>query len=413
MIIFAKKHFSKKNAGMFSFLINLAIYFRAGLAIFARFVKRIFVPVADISLIFGGMFFITKFWERAVVYKSGGSYPWEFILIAVPVYIFIWLFSVWLSGGYDVPVKKIRILSGLLIGTVVILLGYSLLGENLRFSRALIIFGALWAVLVMLGIRYLLNAVSFSSFRFESDKNKRFVIVGDVDETLRIKNLLEKTTIRPDFIGLVDTSEKANEEAGFIGNINQLKDVIQIHEIDEAIFCSKSMSPERIIDFMTELQYANIDYKIAPQESMSIIGSNSINTSGDLYTLQVNAISNKSNKRFKRLLDLFASIVFLGSWPLMLFFVKKPFQFLINIITVLIGKNTWVGYASNETHENYKLPAIKPSVLNPLVLSKNKQSTGEFVDNINMLYAKNYSVSTDLRILAKGLSKLGNYPDKW
>ena len=38
MVIFAQKHFSNKNARLFSFLINSAIYFRAGLALINRFV---------------------------------------------------------------------------------------------------------------------------------------------------------------------------------------------------------------------------------------------------------------------------------------------------------------------------------------------------------------------------------------
>ena len=42
MIIFAKKHFNNKNALAFSFLIKLAIYFRAGLAIVKRFLEQIF-----------------------------------------------------------------------------------------------------------------------------------------------------------------------------------------------------------------------------------------------------------------------------------------------------------------------------------------------------------------------------------
>ena len=41
MIIFAQKHFSKKNAKAFSALINTAIYLRAMLAILARFFKNI------------------------------------------------------------------------------------------------------------------------------------------------------------------------------------------------------------------------------------------------------------------------------------------------------------------------------------------------------------------------------------
>ena len=57
MIIFAKKHFSQKNAKLFSFLINVAIYLRAGMAIFSRIIKKMVLPVFDLvaipSVLFG------------------------------------------------------------------------------------------------------------------------------------------------------------------------------------------------------------------------------------------------------------------------------------------------------------------------------------------------------------------------
>jgi GT2 family glycosyltransferase len=43
MIIFARKHFSKQNAATFTFIIRLAIYLRAGAAIFSRFIKKSFL----------------------------------------------------------------------------------------------------------------------------------------------------------------------------------------------------------------------------------------------------------------------------------------------------------------------------------------------------------------------------------
>jgi GT2 family glycosyltransferase len=58
MIIFARKHFSHKNAKAYSFIINIAIYFKAFLAILSRFVKKATLPLLDISTnIFGLLFY--------------------------------------------------------------------------------------------------------------------------------------------------------------------------------------------------------------------------------------------------------------------------------------------------------------------------------------------------------------------
>ena len=62
---------------------------------------------------------------------------------------------------------------------------------------------------------------------------------------------------------------------------------------------------------MLGLSHANVDYKIAPQESISIIGSNSIDTQGELYSLDFNLIAKSSNKRIKRLFDILSSIILL------------------------------------------------------------------------------------------------------
>jgi len=60
MIIFAKKHFSQKNAKLFSFLINIAIYFRASLAIGSRILKKAAVPFFGFHTYFGRIIFIKR-----------------------------------------------------------------------------------------------------------------------------------------------------------------------------------------------------------------------------------------------------------------------------------------------------------------------------------------------------------------
>ncbi len=408
MIIFARKHFSRKNAKSFSFLIKAAIFFRALLAIAGRFVRLIFLPLMDAAVIFAGIYFIKNYWESHVVFRSGGSYPIEFIAIAVPLYLLIWLFSVYISGGYDKPVRPVKIILGITIGTIFILSVYALLGEHMRFSRALIILGAGWAAVSMTSMRYLLNLMNFKNYKIGSGKNRHFVIVGDDEEAIRVAGLLQKTLINPGFIGLVSTYEKYDTTKGFIGNISQLADIIYIYKIDEAVFCSKSMPPQLIIDKMTELQSTNIDYKIAPPESMSIIGSNSINTSGELYVLNINAISRISNRRSKRLLDIATALLLLLFYPLAALFVKKPLGFFKNIFSVFFGFRSLVGFYPVKNTENHKLPAIRKGILTPVDAIKKQQVSEEISESLNILYAKDYKVVNDINIIFKGFSKLGS-----
>ncbi len=405
MIIFARKHFSQKNAKLFSFFINTAIYLRAFIAIINRSFNRIFLPLADTALIFTGFFFIKNYWEQNILFTKGGHYPMEFMTIAVPAYIFVWLLSVYLCGGYDKPIKPTKILQGLVTGTLIILVVYALLSEELRFSRALIVMGAAWSLLSMFIIRIILNILKLKNFKFETGKNRNFVIVGDKEETERVTSLLKQTSINPGLIGLVNINDTNNEGNGFIGNINQIKEIIEIYKIDEVIFCSKNMVTQEIIDKMSELKDTLVDYKIAPPESLYIIGSNSIDTSGDLYVVNINSISKFSNKRNKRFFDIMASLLLIIISPALLFFVKNTTGFFRNIFLVLFARRSWVGYNRNE--ESNKLPAIHKGILNPSDAFQKRTLDNEMITRLNMIYARDYRIMNDINILIKGIKELG------
>ena len=109
MVIFAQKHFSKNNAKLFSFLINIAIYLRASVAIIVRFIKKSLLPAFDffsISLISYGLSLIWK--------NKGIIFPIDLIKFAFPAYTLTWLISLTYAGLYDYPTKIINIFKGTL-----------------------------------------------------------------------------------------------------------------------------------------------------------------------------------------------------------------------------------------------------------------------------------------------------------
>jgi len=310
MVIFAKKHFTNKNARLFTQLINVAIYFRAFLAILSRLWERFFIPFADAILFYSGIYIITKLWEDQMVYVEGGDYPPAFFYYVIPSYIILWLLSIYFSGGYDKPVRIRKSILGILIGSVVILVLYALLPEHMRFSRAIILFGTLWGIMAIAGIRFVLHFFNISWVQLGDKQSKRFIVIGDEEEGKRVSDILKSSYLKPDFIGLVSSSDKLEKNDDFIGNLSQVVDIIHIYQIDEVIFCSKSIDHQTIIDKMTAWKTSQVDYKIAPENSLSIIGSNSIHTRGDLYTVHVNSVDNQTNKRNKRLFDVITQYFF-------------------------------------------------------------------------------------------------------
>jgi O-antigen biosynthesis protein len=407
MIIFARKHFTQHNARIFSFLIHLAIWFRAGLSIFWRFASNAFLPFMDAALIFVGIYFIKSYWEDNFIYLEGGSYPPAFMQIAVPAYILIWLLATYFSGGYDKPVKLIKILQGLFFGTVTILVFYALLSEAYRFSRALIILGAFWGLIAMLGTRLLLHVSNIKNFRLGTSDNKRYLVAGEIEEAERVAELLRKTELNPSFIGLVGIKESDTRSNGFIGTFDQIRDIITIYNIDEVVFCAKDVPARDMIDLMSELGQARIEYKIAPPESLSIIGSNSINTSGDLYMIEINSIARVNNRRNKRLFDMSASLILFLLSPVAIFMVKRPLGYLRNIIMVIAGKRSWIGYSAAGNNAELRLPAVRKGILNPSDALPKRSLSRDDLTRLNILYARNYQLSNDARILMKGFRHTG------
>ena len=402
MVIFAQKHFSGGRASIFSVLIHLAIYFRAFLSIVNRVFTRISVPLLDGLFIFAGYLILTPLWED---YKFQlGYYPSEFLQFVVPVYILIWLLAIFVSGGYKKPVNLLSVGRGVLWGAISILLIYSLVDERFRFSRALILLGTAWAAFVLILYRLIFYWLKIKSFGIDIKKVKKIAIAGHPDEAKRVKSVLQQTQIKSDFVGFIAIDETDFSE-DYIGSVSQLNEIVRINRLNEIIFCSGSISSGEIIRYMLELTSLDIDFKIAPPESISIIGSNSIHTAGDLYVVHVNTISKKSNRRKKRFFDVGTSLFLLVFSPVLILGFKHKSRYFSNLVRVLTGTKTLVGYIPDAGNRE-KLPSLKPGILTPADIFSKEVTDSSKDEKLNMLYARDYHVSTDVEIVFKNWKKL-------
>ena len=406
MVIFAKKHFTQKNAKLMANLINIAIYFRAFLAILSRFFSATILSFLDGVALFGGMILIKTIWEH-YKYSELNYYPDTYVKYFIPIYVIIWLFAVYINGGYDKPVKIKKSVTGVIAGTVIILVIYSLLPENLRFSRATILLGTVWGITVLPLLRLLLYWSGVSWIQIGGKAKKRLLVIGDEKETKRVISILNESYVKPDFIGKVSPNDKGEVKDDFLGNLTQVRDIITIYNINEVIFCSKNINHQNIIDKMAEWQETKVDYKIAPEDSLSIIGSNSINTQGDLYTINISAVSKPENRRTKRIFDFFMALLSLIFYPVLIFFVKKPLGLLKNIFLIIAGKKSWIGYYPVNDPKIH-LPKIKPGILSPLITLKNENPAKDIIVKANMLYARDYTVWKDFNLFFTGIKHLGD-----
>ena len=214
---------------------NLAIYFKAFLALVSQFFHKIAIPFLDAVLGYAGLAVISYYWGKMTVYEGVGSYPMILFALVLPAYFFIWLISTYFAGGYDKPYNIGKAVLGVATGSVFVLVLYALLPESLRFSRALILFGTLWLALEMTMTRLIGVWMGKESFLSKRNAKKRFILIGSPDEAQRVEALIQSTSIKPDFIGLVSSDTNETPE-GFIGRITQVPDIITIYKITEIIF---------------------------------------------------------------------------------------------------------------------------------------------------------------------------------
>lgn len=397
MIIFANKHFSKENARAFSFLIHLAIYLRAGMAIANRFVKTLFYPAVDALLTFLLLYHVASWYETHIKSTETGFFPPEFYLIALPAYVFLWVAALWINGGYDRPYYFSKAMVGFFYGTITALVLYALLPESLRYSRLLIIIGAIVFIAVHFSIRWILSYLPLEFFRIFRNKNKNIAIAGGKDETHRVGEILDHAAIPNATLFFVSPPDYPNGENYFTGNFRNLKEIIQVHKIDEVVFCSKDISSEAIISQMSYLGDMGLEFKIAPQESLFVIGSNSINSSGSWYSFDVNSVNRPENRRKKKIFDLFITLFLTVTFPFWLVFSSVRLIILKGIFQVLSGKKSWVGYCPQHK-QPVLLPQIKPGVFSVQKLITGNYSEAE-INHMNVLYAKDYSLLKDIKSL--------------
>lgn len=404
MEIFVKKHFANEGAKTYSFFINIAIYIKAFFALLSQLFSKAVQPLIDTILGYFGLATISYFWGNIVVYDGSGTYPSTLFAIILPIYLLIWLLTSYFSGGYDKPYKVAPALSGVFVGSFLILVLYALLPEQLRFSRAIIILGMAWVAAEMSFTRWIGYLLKRPSFQYGKNAKKRFLVIGSTDETQRVVQLLQSTSIKPDFIGLITPYDDKDVPENYLGNLRQVPDIIDIYKINEIIFCSKDLSHQLIIDKMEEW-HSSLDYKIAPEDTLSIIGSNSINTRGDLYTIDIKTISTNSNKRKKRLFDFISSLLGIVLWIFLAFFINKPFHFLKSCFKVLFGKYSWIGYCTTKDNEKLRLPKIKKGIFDPSANISRIGLSEEEKEHLNLMYARDYSLSKDISFFFRALKK--------
>lgn len=387
MVIFAEKHYAGSNQKLFKLFINTAIYGRASLSLVSNLIKRFWMATLESVLLFGSLYLLKEYWEEHI--KGITAYPKEMLTIHLPYYTLIWLLSMGFNGSYQAPFNFSKLIRSILMGTLVILMIYGLLPNHLHFSRGIILFGTLVVTAVLFSWRSLYHLLKYKTLDFSQKSNIKSVLIGSEKKWSELSKILSSYQKNYQQIGFI--SDKKSDSPHWLGTRKQLKEIIHIYGVNELIFSNETVSTKYTIQIMNELG-PNINYFTIPSASNFVIGSQSKNSNGLYFGQQIELnLSRNEYRSQKRFFDIFTSLILILISPLLILF-KKTRDKLTHSTAVLFGKKTWVGYATKSTD----LPTIKPGVYTTDYQLKDKSSS--FQKNLDLLYAKNYSVYTDLRI---------------
>ncbi len=399
LITFVKKHYSKQNATLFILFINIGIMLRAVMGAVKQLLKVLRMPLFDALVMLATLWFMKEFWVVEV--KNIAPIPLSSVVATFPVYIGLWVLSLYINGVYDRSYRASRVIRGMIIGTVIILAYYGMLQPGLRYSRAIIILSGFVGTVLLLGLHEVLYRLGILKFIPYDKLPRNAVILGDEKNYRDTAEILQRVHYAPAIFGRIAT-HAADKNA--LTDVHQMKGLLYTAGINEVIFCVNGLSYGQILEQMQRCG-KNHDYKIHIPGSQSFVGSNSSHTAGDLYVTDKRFnLADFAQIRNKRILDIFSALLFIVLSPVMMLVVKNPGRFLSNCFAVLTGAKTWVGYAGQPAAY---LPAIKPGILPPYNISADIADAEIPATQLNMLYAEKYTPATDMNLLLKNYKYLG------
>lgn len=400
---FVKKHYSKSSARMFVLFINVGIVLRAILGVAKQVLKVLRMPLFDALILLATLWFMKEFWVEQV--KNIQPIPFNSVAATFPVYVTLWIISLYINGAYDQSYRALRVIRGMIIGTILILAYYGLLQPGLRYSRAIIVFSGFIGTVAMLGLHELLFRLGIFKFIPYDKLPRKAIIVADEEKYNQTALTLQKVNYAPELSGRIATNE---QKGNALARFDDMGALIYTAGINEVIFCVNGLSYHSILEKMQSCG-PEYEYKIHLPGSQSFVGSNSSHTAGDLYTLDRRYnLSMVAQKRNKRILDLMAAISFLLLSPIFLLLVKHPGQFISNCIKVLSGKYSWVGYAETSLDQSY-LPTTKPGILPPYFITEHYTPDEHVKKELNTIYAQQYTAGADATLILKDLKYLGGF----
>jgi hypothetical protein len=286
------------------------------------------------------------------------------------------------------------------LATLVLLALYALLPEHYRFSRGILVFGALLAFACMSALRWLLTKAGLlPKVPFRSSK-PYLLVAGSVAEYAEIKNLLGQRS--RSVIGRIAVTEDHGPKIAALSQVDATAAALNAQEV---VLCSGTASNKDLIQFVQKLKH-RLRLRFHAAGSGSIVGSDSSTASGEVVSATVAFnLAQPVHRRVKRLIDVATALLFLLFFPLHFLLVPNPVRLLGNAVQVLAGRKTWIGYAVQAA----PLPRLRPAALTAdgMPVHGVLKKSGDPHFPIDFWYARNWEPLQDIKLIFKNYQRLG------
>lgn len=369
MGVFVKKYQRNKiQQGLTQFLIRIAT--------FASWLKRQvfnnYLFVSDLLIMVMTILVIQYSWAL-YWFEDAGHFKNSIFIWSCIFYIMIWLLSLFFFKTYDPYHEQQRTSTtkAIGLGTGMILVIYSLLPDTIRTSRAVIVFTGILLAFLLPRLR-----------KFLSPKGNglRGLFIGSGEEEQVLNHLFKKLSHFDYFSYLSHLNTKGRSVADPV-MIQEISSFIQNQKISHFILNASNTSRKEILDLANQFG-TKISLFLADPAKEVLVKQYAI---PGMVTaeLKVKSIQN----RISRWLINTAATILILPWGWIMKEIRS------NFLALLLGKKNWIGYASPAESN---LPNLKAGLWPPIAFSIDENFSTE---EINFLYARDYSPAMDVQIL--------------
>ncbi len=268
MKIFVKKNYTSKYSLFFKFILDIAIMFSFLVSIGKIIFRMYLLPIIDILSYVTGLWAALLFYRPVLIFldkidaESKSTISFDMYIGVSLIYILILLLIFYFSklyGEFKFSYKKF-----IFSVSYFILLSMSITYFMKIFAYSRVILAVMLAITT--GLMFVWRYILLRRIRFFLDKT---LIVGidDVSSELTgYDNILANEG--KSIIGYVDTGQeylgKSIDKYAVLGNIDNIREIIKIEQVNSIIFSLKSISLSKILVFRDMLEYNKVTYRILP-----------------------------------------------------------------------------------------------------------------------------------------------------